>query len=122
MNIGNYEEAYAQGVDEATEAVAGDPSAWYVRDKNGEKVHIGDKVDIGDARQITVMALRQDHVVGYSGLLHSSFKKVILNTRENIIEDMIEGIQFWSNNDPDNVDVLRRNLDRFYDRIKAVEA
>lgn len=37
------EKAYADGY----EAAAGDHKSWYLLDKNGEKVHIGDKVSNG---------------------------------------------------------------------------
>lgn len=74
------------GFDEA----AKDPKAWYVLDKNGEQVHIGDGATKDDSAIREVAALGEDIIYFRSGSLALAkyCEKVIPDTREKIKEEL----------------------------------
>lgn len=87
-----------------------DPKAWYIYDMNGERVHIGDEIIDGDGCKEKVTELGDGYVYTDEEVYRSAnIKKVIPDTREKIIEDMIaEGLS-------------REAAEEYMSRIKAVE-
>ena len=81
-----YNEEYERGFNDA----AKDPKAWYVLDKNGEQVHIGDAISLSNG------AVKKIKALGYGGgcstnttwIDLSKCEKVKTDTREKIIEDL----------------------------------
>lgn len=80
---------YNRGYNDA----AKDPKAWYVLDKNGEHVHIGDKVKLTNGETVTVQGLGSCAIFavprgsGYTTFETDYFEKVIPDTREKVIKD-----------------------------------
>ena len=84
-----------EALNDAREAVGGDPSEWWVEDADGNHVHIGDEVRKGDEPPNKVMGLG---VYGEAPVVFVSFSawnyadrvhKIVPDTREKIIEDTL---------------------------------
>lgn len=81
------------------DAVAGDPSEWWVLDADGNRVHIGDTVESSNSGLIAVIGLSGEDdgrkIVQYSdGFDYAdTVRKVIPDTREKIIEDTFNRIR-----------------------------
>lgn len=103
FDVNPIEKAYADGY----EAAASDPKTWYVLDKNGEKVHIGDTVYAGNMSENgkvigfvheennnTYCVLRMAKI----GIVEPRYcetkfcEKVHPDTREKIIDDISKSI------------------------------
>lgn len=71
-----------------------DPKAWYVLDKNGEKVHIGDTVILSNGKETVVQGLNSNgifsapEVGGLAEFGNARFEKVIYDSRERIKDDL----------------------------------
>lgn len=99
------------------EAAAEDPKAWYVLDKNGEKVHIGDTVkNRHDVKEITGLGNNELFAPWWSGSPASSFEKIIPDTREKIIEELAD----WGYNS--DCEESRKIAEKFVSRIEALGA
>lgn len=116
------------GFDEA----AKDPKAWYVLDKNGEPVHIGDVINSQSYREVKVIGFQNgacgisvawsDLTLGHNvSAPAGNIEKVIPDTREKIKEELASAI--WSDwfecgmdkaNNPDDL------AEQFISRIEAL--
>lgn len=87
-------DSHHEGFQDGYDAAAKDPKAWYVTDKHGEHVHIGDKVKLTNGETVTVQGLGSCAIFaaprgsGYTIFETDYFEKVIPDTREKIIEDL----------------------------------
>ena len=91
-------EVYKEGFDEGFDAAAKDRRAWYLKDKNGEPLHLFDKAKTSDGI-VMISAITADidpmksRVLGCDdsgGWEHKPWKieKVTPDTREKIINDL----------------------------------
>lgn len=110
------------------EAAAKDPKAWYVLDKNGEPVHIGDKVKLTNNEVAIVQGLGLGAIFavpkgkGYTIFETDYFEKVTPDTCEKIKDELSDIILYamksgeeFSGIDPDASANL--NADEFISRI-----
>lgn len=106
------------------EAAAKDPKAWYVLDKHGEQVHIGDIYKRGTIEEtVDELGLANDGHPSINGHYADCCEKVTLDTREKIIEDL--AIQFSAIENDGIVDVdddLRAFAEQIVARVEALRA
>lgn len=77
--------AYQEGY----EAAAKNPKAWYVIGKDGEHLHIYDKVKSGDSiKEITGLGDDQLFAPYWNAMPASRFEKVTTDTREQIVNEL----------------------------------
>lgn len=120
-----YNEGYDHGFDvcytEGYNAAAKDPKAWYVLDKNGDQMHIGDKVKYFN-EVLTVFAINGGWIVPDEScrtIQADMCEKVIPDTREKIKEELqnllfgSEGFFSWSRS--------AEVAEQFISRIEALE-
>lgn len=108
---------YLEGFD----AAAKDPKAWYVLDKNGEQVHIGDWIINGDGQKEIVDTLGDGFVYVDESIYRSNeITKVEPDTREKIKEEMAERIAAGIH-DGLAMDAAEIYAEEFIARIEALE-
>ena len=91
----NFADVLVHLCERVQEAVAGDPSEWYVLDANNERVYIGDSVRRNngthdDIERVQGFICKGATTVFASGgsCSNNSIVKVIPDTREKIIDDL----------------------------------
>lgn len=117
-NCGNNENAVAVNVAlhvaaRVREAVGGDPAEWWVKDADGNRVHIGDDVKncYSNTFEVISFGYRDGRRIveydnGYDYV--DTVRKVIPDTRENIIARTKKRITGWTINDIENNEMLTR--------------
>lgn len=104
------------------DAVARDYKEWWVEDRNGEKVHIGDKVEVcaGSIREVEGFKYFNGVVMLdiSNGLrcFSTDVVKVTPDTREGIIKDAAQDLRGWFENDPESDRSLEMVISRIVDR------
>lgn len=114
---------YKRGYDDA----AKDPKAWYVLDKNGEPVHIGDTVqsELSYLPEYTfeVSGFTDDGITdSYGGWHRASYiEKVIPETREKIKEDLTDAIwSDWYESEENDTHSPSELAEQFISRIESL--
>lgn len=107
---------------DAYDAAVKNPKAWYVLDKKGEQVHIGDKVFDGNDVWV-VEGLCQDGYFDNIGCMWPSSKceKVIPDTREKIKEELVITFTDCVTGEIGDEKNLDDMAERFISRIEALE-
>lgn len=119
------EEMYARGY----EAAAKDPKAWYVLDKNGEPLHLENKVKTSEGI-LTITSIRGDIEPTNCLVLASDdngewefkpwkIEKVIPDTRERIISDLVRYAR--AGHGRETSDELVKQVEQFIARVEALE-
>lgn len=110
-------EKYSKGYDDA----AKDPSAWYVLDKNGKEVYIGDTVKNRYGSTLTVTSLGKDksgHIL-INNYYYELIEKAIPDSREKIEGDFSEWFGSLTDfSDKTEADIMFKS---FMDRCEALE-
>lgn len=106
------------------EAVGGDPSEWWVKDADGNRVKIGDNFENYDKTEHEVFALGSERVIFEIGNYLTSVssdlvRKVIPDTREKIIKEAVEELMFVA---ADNRDQLNEIFGKTVDRAMKLGA
>lgn len=99
----------------AYEAAASDPKAWYVLDKNGERVHIGDYIK-GEDKERKIIGLGNNELFSnfWNGAPASTFEKVMPDSREKWIHDL----EMYAGEHCGSVNI--EDLEMFLDRAIAL--
>lgn len=92
----NWHDGYRRGYEDA----AKNSKAWYVIDKHGERVHIGDTVETINGKTFVVNCLGDGYITRWSDdglkqeLFNSSYvEKVTTDTRERIIDELSDWLE-----------------------------
>lgn len=107
------------------EAAASDPKAWYVLDKNGEQVHIGDKVKSNldnYSAEVTGLFPEGVFVLNCGYLTTENIEKVIPDTKEKIIRELTDLIHHGTGEEAyseEYVKCCEELAERLYDRIAS---
>lgn len=90
-----------EALKETRDAIASDPSEWWVNDANDNHVYLGDMVDVGHGDAYEVLGFRRNATRTISlqtidGQVYSPYDvcKVIPDTREKIIEDAMARFEY----------------------------
>lgn len=107
-----YESGYYVGCADA----AGNPEEWYALDKNGEHLHFGDKFLRGNGmikETIDRFDIADDGTLCVNGYYACSCEKVVPDTKEKIIDELMEILMVDEDQREDEV------AEKFYNRIAA---
>lgn len=99
------------------EAAACDPKAWYVLDKNGEKVHLGDSI-VHYGETSVVHYIGNDSIFSNGSMIfHVSedVEKITPDTREKIIKELAD----WGYNS--DCEESRKIAEKFVARVEALK-
>lgn len=122
-----YEDGYFCGAQQGYEAAAKDPKAWYVLDRNGERVHIGDNIKsfdngttkiAGFAYGKPILMDETDEFLRFSRISHNDFEKVTPDTREKVRDELASNLLLYS--DYDSSEKAIEAADYFISRIEAI--
>lgn len=105
---------------DAYDAAVKNPKAWYVLDKNGEQVHIGDSIIDSDGELEEVFAIGENVIVDSCVIYHDADKceKVIPDTREKIKKELASNFIYTRIGNEEERLIL---AEQFISRIEALE-
>lgn len=114
----------------AYEAAASDPNAWCFPDKNGEFIHLKDKVRTNDGIMVVTeisanVESMEDRIIGSDsdgGFTYNPWhvEKIIPATKEKIIEDIAKAFKHTNESSyPETMDRCREAAAKWYDIIEA---
>lgn len=118
-------EGWDCGYDVGYEAAAKNPKAWYVLDKNGEQVHIGDTVIVSvpnyQQQEWRVFNLGENEVCnGFRDKCYARYiEKVTPDTREKVKEELIRCLAKDTDEVPDDI-TCGDLAEQFISRIEAL--
>lgn len=117
-----------EGFERGYGAAAKDPKAWYVLDKNGKQVHIGDKVKLTNNETVHVQGLGSCAIFavprghGYTIFETDYFEKVIPDTRKKIKDELSDAIWYgWSECEIGTANNPEELAEQFISRIEELE-
>lgn len=106
---------------DAYDAAVKNPKAWYVLDKNGEQVHIGDKYRRGKIEEtVDQLGLTNDGHPSINGHYADCCEKVIPDTREKIKEELVITFTDCVTGEIGDEKNLDDMAERFISRIEAL--